>query len=231
MAKLLTAPARFEPPGQDDVPEGERAVYLFKVPTLSGKADFHRAMAEAGAQLVQQAEVLAVARDAIDQAFPPGEPDRDRHLATIDTLQALAENPADADLLRAAADVDADWRLIELMLRRISETFNLLCGARAFYLETTMILAPRMFLIGWENTGVDFARAEATGVPEELLQKLPENHFPMISGFALSLFAPTRDEEKNSESPPSGPNGETPSTAASATDPTDPSGPEPTPAK
>lgn len=202
MAKLLDPRERlrFEIPGQDDVPEEARAVYLFRAPTIIDKARFRRAVVAQGVRPIGQAQLRARARAVVTEVFDAADPDRDRLLGLLDQAETDPE-PIAGELEQLGA-----------MLLQTDPDYARMVSDQQFYLDVAPIEAARMFLTGWENVEVEFRR-DARGVTDAALAALPEAHLLFAGAHALSLFAPTEAEAKNSASPSPGAQEEAISTA------------------
>jgi hypothetical protein len=171
--------------GGDAVP-----VYHVRVPTLRDRAVWRRAVAEAGARLPSQAELLDALRAALREVAPEN---LEALLEKVDLFAAMEAGkvPPDAELAR-------DMAALETQLLAVPR-YAVLVGARTFWFEIAPLVAAAHFLAGWENAGVDYA-AERGRVSDELLGALPQGHAAEMGLRAIGLMSLTPAEAKNSAS-------------------------------
>ncbi len=224
MAKMLngTQPVPYTPPGQDDVPEGQRVAYRLRVPSYYDRAAFRRACVARGAVFHPSARVFASARDGIAAILPDADdPDRthaEEVLAAAEAVEGIGE-PLDDEMAGEAAR-------LEDILRQQWEPYARLLADRAHWLEIAPFEATRMFVDGWENIDLPFRRG-LDGVPPDLLDALPREHIVLVGFEVMAMMRPTEQEAKNSESPSSSQSSTKTSTAAK-TPPPNESSPTPT---
>ena len=85
---------------------------------------------------------------------------------------------------------------------------------RTYWQDVLPIEAVRLLLTGWEGIG-DPPEIGSDGLSEQCLTMIPERHLGSLGLRALSLFAPTEQEAKNSVLPSVGASALTTSPAAS----------------
>lgn len=216
MAKLLSAhtPVRFVPPGQglldDSGAEADPIAYLVEVPTILTRARFRHAVRAHGARAWAPADLSAQLRDEVAElmAAPEDLSARDRAMSMIDAFDA-----AFAGALDSGADIVPDEDMASI-LRGYEDVVTAVesAGGRyarmkadnALWSEIATFEAVRHFLVAAENIDLPAARRADGTWPPAVLESLPADHFAALGGFIMTLFSPSRDEEKNSDSPSDG---------------------------
>jgi len=207
-------PERFEPLGQDHLPEHKRVAYLLAAPGLYAKAEFERAIRRAGGCVVREADLLAALEDGLAALL--GDPDDAATLAIMQghvadyRARIEAASPDEAVLL--VLGVDHPIARVREIVARGHARYNELEADREFYWEARGIEAARLFVVDWENGPAPFRRGPR-GVPDSLLALIPEGHRTAIGFKAGQLFQPTLAEVKNSASPSPGSSSGTPSSS------------------
>ena len=234
-APLLAGPGkihRFQP-------AGEGPVYLVRVPTVDEQTEWHRAIRHGKARRVYPVNLIAEVERAVLATMPEGDPDRDRHLATIadyrerleeagrlarqshfdptlslDGLARLQEPGAAFEELSAA--VSASW-----------PSYDRLLTSGEMWPEVAGKAAARLFLVGWEGEGLPaFVRGPLGGAGDATIMAMPPWHLARLAEEVERL---TQWDWRVLGNSPSG-SGPSPDPRPSSSEPTPPaSGPPPTP--
>lgn len=194
-------------------PDGESGpVFLLRPPRYFERALFSRAMAERGAFFPGDLKLIEAMRDAIAAL----EPD---NVVELTALLDQAET-ATRSGQPMAPDQAKDVATLELKLRGLPDVAALL-AAREHWLNTIPGVAFSMFCDGWEGVAAKYKRV-GSFIPDATLDRLDHRHVTAAGWKAWDLMQPSRDAEKNSDSPsPSSPmaNGSTAPSTQPRSDP------------
>lgn len=222
MAKLLDPrePVRFTPDDQAALDEGARKTYLLKVPTEWDRINLRKALAARGARQVGWLGLAKAMREIVEQAEGAAAlAVLDSFIAAVEAWHAGPWESGDAERHKSEAfsavrQAWLDLKPLADLCAAHSPAFASLRGDDAVFLEIYAIEAARIFLRGWEGPGLPpFARG-VTGVPFDLLERLPPNHVAEISDEIQRLLRPSEAEAGNSVSPSPGDSAPTSSTSA-----------------
>lgn len=220
MTKLLdpNETVRFVPADQKTRPKGEQIAYLFRVPRLYDGPALARAIAAAGGVEPGVLELIRALRADIPDMWPSDDdPDlRAAVIAAIDDYDArvtafheqlrdgafdMETEAGQAAFVAAQAEALDGGRLVrqaEQQAHRAGGRYSALQGYAASYAMIAGIESARLLLVGWENLG-DFRRTTA-GVPDDLLERVPKQHWAAIAAEVERLSRLTEAERKNSGS-------------------------------
>lgn len=212
MTELVSTcvPVRFVPDDQAGKPEAEQTAYLLKPAGAYDEALYRRACAERGGRFYTDEEMLACLRRGLEEMK------RADLLPDVAAYEAVMDDPDGVP-----PDVNGRLEDVEEVALAGFEPYRRRHAARRYFVDVAPIEAFRVFCVGWENAGVDFARNQ-TGVPAELLDSLPRRHVWAAGDKAIQLMMLGGDAEKNSGSPSPGASTETPSPTAADGPPTAP---------
>ena len=186
-----------------------KPVFFLQVATLMARAQWRRALAEEGARLPSQAELLAALRDDLKASGP-------------DNLEQLLD---EVDAYEATADADEKLKVaphmpqMEQWCARLAGAYSRALADRDFWFDLAPVMAAQRFIGGWENVGVPFKAAKSGVDPatlEVLKDKLGEPVIKRVGWRAMELMTLSRNEdaEKNSAAPSGSPESPATSTAA-----------------
>jgi hypothetical protein len=206
MATLLSTkePVRFAPAEQDGI------AYVLRVPTVYDRARLRRACLARGARHWPDLEMMAVLADGVRKLLVSDE-DAERRtafLADIEEHTALlaTEQEVPPELIARIAEIEAAVvRGYAPYAERVAD--------RTYWQDVLPIEAVRLLLAGWEGIE-DLPEIGPEGLSERSLSMIPDRHLGPLGLRALSLFAPTEQEAKNSVSPSAGASASTTSPAA-----------------
>lgn len=226
-------PVEFVPDSELDKPEEERVVYLLKVPTYYEKIDLARAVLARNGRQHSVDDLKRALRRALTRLHAPDSPPAEQeelidlweaaHLAFLRRvgsgelhtrtdeareafMAAFAETQAVDDALAPLADLLAEAEPRYAQMRADNDVYQAIFAGEA----------GRKFVAGWRGLDVAFERG-VTGVPLELLDRLPAGHLRAVARRISELMQPTPAEAKNFDSPSPGPSAVT--TSATATTP------------
>jgi len=215
-------PGRLTPRDQIKKTKAKRIVYLVNAGGVYARANHRRAVAELGAQFPDNHDMLATLRrgvehllsdpaDAVSLAECLGVVDL--YTTHIDALEeamrmraaGAAEDEILAKLQEHAIAPDLKDRIeqLELVVARGYSPFAAKNAARDFFMAVSPVEAFRQFVVGVENAPFDF-RTGPGGVPDDVLENVPEHHRVEIGFAALDLMSVNKAEEKNLKSPSPG---------------------------
>jgi hypothetical protein len=129
----------------------------------------------------------------------------DEVIGIIDTWQADQKNPKSEPSPEEAAltaETERQYRRIESAMRRMVPEIADMLADRQKWLQNAPKLAAQYALRGWENVPLKFERDRQGKMVERLLDELPAEDVLAIGAEAIRLAFPTKEERKNSESPP-----------------------------
>lgn len=180
-------------------------VYLISPATLMQRAEYRSTLSGFGVRHPSDAEFFAALRDGLKAV------EAEADLAVLDTVESVAAQEG------ALLDEATAKRMAHLRqwAAEYVPAFGALLRQRLRFDGVSTVLAAQMFLRGWENVNLTFARKDGV-VPMDLLDQLPEEHVKEISDKAFALMSVTRAHAKNSVSPPRSKGAPAPSPAASA---------------
>lgn len=183
-------------------------VYLVKPATLIERAAFRAAVTGAAGPYPSDKALVAALRDVIAQLASSCDGGVDTEAATAVLDAYAAALAAQQDALRAGGDpapvaedlADAFEQLVAAAAKAAPGVRQIL-ESRELRTLQSMIVACRMFCVGWSGDGLPrFTRTRA-GVPPDLMDALPEADVYAVGGRALQLMAPTSAQRGNSASP------------------------------
>lgn len=228
-------PIRFTPYEQMLLPEAERITYLLKPADIWSRANLRRMVSAKGGRRVGQMDVLLALREGVEQIFSASVSDRkaalleqiDEAIAGLTDLSRKVMSgeydPRTADGLQGLTTATRSQiaKLAALgevsdVVMRASPRYAKLVADKETYELVRGFCSAQLFLVGWENGPAPFARG-GTGVPDDLLLLLSDDHLVEIGAEVDRLLHPTETERKNSDSPSLGAETPAPSTAASST--------------
>jgi len=202
MAKLTThEPVRFELPGQDDLPEAERAAVYIQPPTGRSWRGFQRALAADAGDYVDDRRLLKMLREGLHAIEPdPDSAGRQEAEALIDGR--LAEIDGDEPGDPAAALRLAEY---EQVVRDHYPAYADAVAARAVWMEAFAAHAVQRFVVDWDGIcdgdGEPVpCRREAGMLAEDLVYALPAGWRNAIAGRVAELHRPKGRELGNSRS-------------------------------
>lgn len=164
-------------------------VYLVRPATRRDRINFHAAMLEAGIQYQDDAKLRTTLREAVKAL---GDTDADALLALIDSVDALvaAGEPVPDDMRAHLNELE------EAAIEGWPAYARVIAGRTRWHMTAPLIAAAR-FLVGWERVDLPFRRVGGQ-VPDDLLDRLPEDDVRAIGQAALATFGVAEAERKNS---------------------------------
>jgi len=221
MAKILNPkePVRFSPEDQLTRPEGERIVYLLKVPDRWDRINLRKALAARGARQAGWLDLALAMRAIVAQndaeSARPVLASLETFIERVRAYGAQDFGTTDEGIkarVREHLTLSAYWDELKPLAdicASASASFASLRGDGEVYLELASIEAARIFLRGWEGAPADGKKMPAfdrgvNGVPVETLELLPPGHVFAIYERLEELLKPTETEAGNSVSPSPG---------------------------
>lgn len=228
-ASILSDPAKpvpMIPADQVRRPMKDRITYWLRLPTVTDRIAFPRAVAEAGGINHTDDVMMATLVDGVKLLMPDDAAERNRLLEIIAEQRARVDEfgrrilsreldfEADtAGFMKAMADTAPSSALkeIESIVTRHWAHYRGLRADRETYALVRGMVAARLFLTGWDNMpGRDGKPAAFPdpvppgGVPDDLLSLLPSAHLVEIGQEIQRLLEPSGHLLKNLQSPSGG---------------------------
>ncbi|WP_142847231.1 hypothetical protein [Telmatospirillum sp. J64-1] len=220
MAKYLDPkqPVSLVPMGEEAKPEQERRTYLLRVPGLSDRAALQRAVRLAGGRQHPPLAMLAALRRGMEEIY--GDPRDESEAAAKSNLLALIDADEEAlrvvwetakdqsedgraafvEALAALSRAEAELLPLSNMIEQAYRPYAEMRADNEAYNGIYSIEAARLLLDGWENGPAEFRRGR-TGVPDDLLARIPEMHLLQIGAKVQEMLRVSDTEAKNSVSP------------------------------
>lgn len=172
-------------------PEAEpRYTYLLKVPTVQSRAAFQRDLTAAGAQHPSDEVVRAALREGIHSLFT--ETERAPLIELLDLLDVEGTELPETDVKQLEE--------VEMFVRSYHPPYARLIGERVFYHAMWRAIAVQNFVAGIEGEGAVYA-AHHGRMTEDALNRFPLEHLTEVAGKIMELMFPSKEQEKNSDSP------------------------------
>jgi len=168
--------------------------YLLAVPTIPTRARFRSALAAAGVIAHAHAEFAAAARETLLE------------VNTEETLGLLSLCDRVAEVGPSALEGDdaVRWKDVSNTLMRVDPRYRQLVADNTYYLEMAPVIAARVFLTGWENTGLPFQPGLDGLISNDLIEAVAEKFrgdLFQIWVKIVAMLSPDQSAEKNSASP------------------------------
>jgi hypothetical protein len=206
----------FVPFDQRQVDDAKRVVYFVKPPTLTEQTQLQRAILEAGGRQHLPIEMFRQMKRGIQRALGDDEADlRARLLERIERGITLSLEMQDGVLGGQYAGVEGIEAFLKIQAQLIEASddteeiatvvadhdarFARMRADNALFPQIAAIWACKLFLRGWQNGPGKFRR-QREGVPDDLIQQIPEIHRLEIAAEVRRLSSPTEAERKNSDS-------------------------------
>lgn len=193
-------------------------VYFIKAPTPVSRAEWRRALSDAGARQVTRSDLVTTLKRGIKEIVEAEQ--QEELLAFVDEFEAVGNevdeiyarlrqmSPKDAEegtpeLIEAVArqhEMTGKMDDIESQMRRMYPPYARKLSEQTFWLETAPIMACHLFLAGWENVDAEFKRGYI--VPDEVMMHIPRDHIAEIGWHAITLTS-AAGQAKNSVGPSS----------------------------
>ena len=203
MAKLTTKdPIRYELPGQDDVPEGQRAAVYIQPPTGRTWRRLQEALLRECSPPRSEGQMMALLREGIAAVQPDeDDPGRQDAEALIDAAEARLDGQGDP------LSEDDTWRLAEYerIVRDAYQPYADAQAARVHWDGAFVDLATQHFVTAFEGVtdgdGQEVeARIERGLLADDIVGALPRAWKQAISGKAADLHRPNSRQLGNSRS-------------------------------
>ncbi len=199
---------------QAEVAAEPQPVYHLGVANHFQRAAFRRDLRVTGATYPGDAALYQALREDLKEVAPYN---LDTLLTLIDEVEAAAQGEVAPDALNGL-------ETITRLARSLSGRYAAMEGDREFWLAVAPIVACRHFLLGWEGVkAADGNEAPCTRrrdlTTDEALAHLDEREIQVIGFKIMGLMRPSKDQEKNSESPSRSASSRKPSKTASKTSP------------
>lgn len=225
-------PVRHVPADQERRPEDEQIAYLIRVPSVTDRPAYRRAVKAAGGRQWSELDLYRALADGVRLllADDADAERRDYMLGVVEGQTAKLEEfgrkvkAGELDDDKDSDDLVAAWmeaftppdelKEIELAVTAGYERYAQMVADRAVFPEIAGIVGARMFLAGWEGLDGKFRRSAGV-VPDDVLAAVPSHHFVSIGELVGELLEPPEPKRKNLSSPSSGAIDPTISTAAS----------------
>lgn len=177
--RIFYTPEHYE--GAEDAP-----VYELAVPTVAGKALWHREINTLGARSRSQAEMIELVRQGVRDLYPAE--GQGGALETVAAYEAAGDAPDEALGDRFVA--------IEEIVARDYEPYRTAIADRGYFLEMLPLIAADLFLVG--VTGRDDGIVLENGRPTaESLNKLPHRDLIAVGYKAVAMMSPDAETKKN----------------------------------
>lgn len=196
---------RYVPAQYGDKPDAP--VYFYKTVTKMDLARHAREVSAAGARSPSQAELLLEMRKAVEAIVDIA--DRPYLSELIDLLQA--------GKLEIQDDIDAAQAL-ENVVRSNWPPYARLMADREYYLKIASLVAFKMFVTGWENTGVEYSRFNNM-VSDSAFEAIDSGDAMEVGFSALMRSRISAGDAKKSPSP--SPSGTSPQPSVAPSQPTE----------
>ena len=186
-------PEPFTPPGQDDLEEDLRAVYLIRPPTVHDGVKIRHAARVLGGRVVPDGEMMALLTEGVEAIAKAGGEDPPK-----DLMGRLAQCTDFALAGQALSPDDARWLgELETVVERSYQPYReALADFRAF-MENYALEAGRLQLVGWRHVpGLDARSDLAAPIGLELAARLPRGHLSALGNRVLVMLAPGAEEKK-----------------------------------
>jgi len=178
---------RFTPSAYKDDPAAP--VYILSVPTIAGKAKFHREMAVNGCKFHSDEEFIQMLREGVNAVIE--ESQRASVLETIDVYDLYRKEKKES-----AADLALEIANIEKTILQHYQPYAELNADRNFYFSMYPIILTSLFLKGWENKEPAFKKT-GDHISEESINAISAGDLNEIGMKLMELMSPSGKTEKN----------------------------------